>query len=927
MPRSGLRIGTAMALLTALSVGAAFASSLPGAPEFKGNKFKRGAEGEVIIQKSPPRDKAKDQKEPEAPKSPPANTPPAQSKPASKPKPKAAPAPKTVQAPMATIQPPRLPKPEKTADIVAVRLVNHQPHPMAGPVTFGQVFQPGDWPKGKPLAARYQGARLPLQWDIKATHPDGSVRHAILTVTAPEVAAGQAADVLLTKNGTAPQAAAPTLAEIAARLAVTIEVTFGNSGRTVVVDAAQVLHESPVKTWLAGPLLREVSVTRSVSKGLRLIFNIRGYKNGALQTDIVFATDHAFTTGTDNLVYDVTIRNNGQRVFERNALDHHHKATWHHTVPSGPLPKLSVVRDMDYLLKTGTVPLYDFSMGTSEAVLNETADALARADNGPMGMATVTPYMPGTGGRPDIGPLPTWAARYLASQDPRAEKLLFANADAAGSIPWHFVDEKTGEIARIDDYPKLWLDYRDKSGLLRAQFTTKGTDWNPDVAHLPSMTYLPYLLTGSQYYLNEMQAAANYVMASMNPGYRGYQKGLVDRHQLRGQAWALREVSNAAFILPDDHPLKGYFRERLANNLSHYIDNYLPNDPATDEISGAVHYPSGERGKISPWQDDYFTMILGWIAQRGNPQAQQLLAWKSNFTAGRFLAEGYGFPPIAGTSYRLYLYEIINKKKVWFENWQQVTETTFQQQDKALPTELNYPDWAGGYAALARAATASLVSNGDTRALEAYGFIASETPNLPRDYAKDPTFALAVEVGGQRIAKTDEAIGSDISDTMTGGPENNLLHGRGGDDDIRGGTGLDALFGGYGKDAVAGGKGDDVLFGNAGDDRLNGGPGDDRLKGGPGSDRLSGGPGADIFVFDHINEAGDIITDFTPGEDRLDLRGMMRVKRHRGKVTVTENGDGAVLWFTGQGGKKARLATLSGLAGQQFQADRDLILR
>lgn len=51
------------------------------------------------------------------------------------------------------------------------------------------------------------------------------------------------------------------------------------------------------------------------------------------------------------------------------------------------------------------------------------------------------------------------------------------------------------------------------------------------------------------------------------------------------------------------------------------------------------------------------------------------------------------------------------------------------------------------------------------------------------------------------------------------------------------------------------------------------------VRGGPGDQTLSGGPGADTFVFGGIAAEGeqhDTITDFTPGEDKIDFDGVSR---------------------------------------------------
>jgi Ca2+-binding RTX toxin-like protein len=86
-----------------------------------------------------------------------------------------------------------------------------------------------------------------------------------------------------------------------------------------------------------------------------------------------------------------------------------------------------------------------------------------------------------------------------------------------------------------------------------------------------------------------------------------------------------------------------------------------------------------------------------------------------------------------------------------------------------------------------------------------------------------------------------------------------------------GGSGnSDALFADDSGVTLEGGAGDDLLVGGAGLDVLLGGPGDDTLEGGLGLDILKGGTGADHFVF-NWNDGPDIVTDFQPGLDKIEL--------------------------------------------------------
>lgn len=98
---------------------------------------------------------------------------------------------------------------------------------------------------------------------------------------------------------------------------------------------------------------------------------------------------------------------------------------------------------------------------------------------------------------------------------------------------------------------------------------------------------------------------------------------------------------------------------------------------------------------------------------------------------------------------------------------------------------------------------------------------------------------LLVSAPATSVALAATQNGTRGPDSLQGGPEADLLSGRGGDD---------RLIGAAGDDVLNGGSGDDLLGGDAGDDILRGGPGADTLLGGGGNDRLVGGPGMDIIV-------------------------------------------------------------------------------
>jgi uncharacterized protein len=129
-----------------------------------------------------------------------------------------------------------------------------------------------------------------------------------------------------------------------------------------------------------------------------------------------------------------------------------------------------------------------------------------------------------------------------------------------------------------------------------------------------------------------------------------------------------------------------------------------------------------------------------------------------------------------------------------------------------------------------------------------------------------------------------------------------------------------------------------VFQGTSGRDTLIGTAGDDILIGGSGGDTLTGNGGNNIFVYQSVRDAGDVITDFVPGKDRLDLRvllanlgwtgtdpvaeGWLRFVPQRSGGTVVQldvDGPGSALFRS--------YITLDGVNPNNLVSARDLIVR
>ena len=127
----------------------------------------------------------------------------------------------------------------------------------------------------------------------------------------------------------------------------------------------------------------------------------------------------------------------------------------------------------------------------------------------------------------------------------------------------------------------------------------------------------------------------------------------------------------------------------------------------------------------------------------------------------------------------------------------------------------------------------------------------------------------------------DRLLGKSGDDVLAGGRGADTLKGGNGEDTLIGRLGADTLRGGPGRDTGYGNKGDDLLLGLKGKDTLYGGRGNDTLIGGAGRDVMTGGAGDDSFVFQSCDDSPaaaalpDRILDFTPGEDIIDLSGLV----------------------------------------------------
>jgi hypothetical protein len=637
------------------------------------------------------------------------------------------------------------------------------------PVTFGQVFAPGDVPAGNTLVARIGSSAVPTQVDVKARHADGSLRHAIMTVVVSSMAPGEEQEAELVS---APEGAAPQPVEeedlLESEFDASVLLTIGSTPYSVA--ARSLLEAGQAVKWLSGPVVSEWIVAGApVAEGaphphLSVRFSVRAYA-GMQRVRVAVSVDNdwAFEPDPQNFVYDASVRMGETEAYQVSGLTHYHHARWRKVFWWGNAVSSEAAQDGRYMMESGALPHYDPALVIGEEALAELQSSWLTLDTGPMGIGPMQPYMPTTGAHDDIGPLSRWDALYLCSTDSRARAVSLALADLAGSWTTHYRDKDTGMPVRLDDYPYMSLlgnpgdmvnpeTGKSEGFPACAQGADCTSPYVADSAHQPSMGYLAYVVGGDYDHLEEVQFWANYNMIEANPYYRGFEEGLLKWGQVRGQAWSLRTLGFAAYITPDDHPLKAYFVDRVDNNLRYYVDRYTQEAPnALGVFTDGYAFAYNEGRGVAPWQDDFFTWSVGQLAAMGFERAVPLLAFKAKFPVGRMTDPG--FCPIQAAAYSMNVRDADDSPI--YDTFAEVFEQSVDPAIRALPCggpemaealELAEGEFTGyssspaGYPSNMQPALAVAVESGIPNAAEAWA--AFEQRPVKPDYTSYPNWAV-----------------------------------------------------------------------------------------------------------------------------------------------------------------------------------------
>jgi len=316
-----------------------------------------------------------------------------------------------------------------------------------------------------------------------------------------------------------------------------------------------------------------------------------------------------------------------------------------------------------------------------------------------MGLAGINAYMPQTGERPDIGIVTEAQAEYICTSRQTALDLMRAQAEAGGTMPWHMRDENTGAPLDLKQYPgATWYSSTTQG---QPYVKTAKSDVTLDTAHQPAIAYVPYVLTGDPYHLEDLQFQATWNLGSLVPQYR------LTIPQTRTFAWNLRTLAQCARITPASVPSWLLPRQYWLNWMTEtrqffeteFVNSAKPEHARFRTVRNLAS--SGNEGATAPqgtwtdpWQDEFVVTVMGWVITMGFVDWQRAFDWKIGSTLAR-TDNASGWKRAHSTPYRLILRETASAPIAdnWAGAWelqQRVNKATFSEANTWVIADMTY---------------------------------------------------------------------------------------------------------------------------------------------------------------------------------------------------------------------------------------------
>ena len=509
------------------------------------------------------------------------------------------------------------------------------------PFTISRVFVQGEFPAGQYPQARVSGNTLLTQVDVKNTWQDGSIKHALVSFIASVPANGNITVDFVSQSspnntGYLDQAGLLALQSGAWQAQIVTDVGTADA-RTILggLEPSTDMNSSGNRYWMRGPIVTQVIVEdksprlaydfgTDAYKCLHPVFVLTAYPTTNLGIKVEYILENVWMNKIQDQTYTLTgLTANGRVVFSKASFNYTMRTRWRKVFWAGAAPTgwadegtigVAVDYNLAYMTASKALPNFDItkapSAGAITSELNDYANRTHGSTDEPQFCIQDPVYcgqwykeMPTPGGRGDLAFVPRWYILYLYTFDKRLYNTMIADGLASGRSGQHlrdYDDTKFFDSGHTATAFGRWVSIDARpTGNPRINVGRGTFIFHDELAHEPDFAYVPYLITGDWYFLDELQSWATAAISStdgcsdnfdfQNDSYsncRHADWGWI-ASESRGLAWAYRDVSEAAFMSPDSTPEQSYFTQKLNNIMAitegwyNILDGqFPPADPA-----------------------------------------------------------------------------------------------------------------------------------------------------------------------------------------------------------------------------------------------------------------------------------------------------------------------------------------------------------
>ena len=274
-----------------------------------------------------------------------------------------------------------------------------------------------------------------------------------------------------------------------------------------------------------------------------------------------------------------------------------------------PADAVNVDENLPYLESTRFLPNFDTSIALASGFAASTYSAYqlalhdmydATSNQAVCGNVCWVAHQNGTGAQPGIGPYPYWDVWWPFSHgDYRFRDLALSENDIASFWGFNLRETVTGKrLSRADTAGQSTglghvMSVTDRKTVLtyNSEYNIGGVatgdrvliegqmdlerPFGWDTAHQPEPYFVPYVLLGDPFYLQELYLWAGYSEAQTtypNRGPAGDEGG--NSNETRSLAWTLRNRAETSFAAPDSAPEKSYFGYLTNDQLAIFEGGY-----------------------------------------------------------------------------------------------------------------------------------------------------------------------------------------------------------------------------------------------------------------------------------------------------------------------------------------------------------------